>query len=44
MTSQSISSASSPPVDDFEVPELHKVCVLGIPHCHNGMNLGYLDQ
>ena len=44
MTSKSISSASSPPVDDFEVPKLHKVCVLGIPHCHNGMNLRYLDQ
>ena len=23
------------PVDNLKVPELHKVCVFGIPYCHN---------
>jgi len=27
------------PVDDFEIPKLHKVCMFGITHCDYGMNL-----
>ena len=28
-----------PAVNDLEVPEFYKVCVLGIPHSHNGVDL-----